>query len=62
MSKYTRYYNERQEMYRYMATRWKKWADTSNVSESDKKGISIFFESIARRFGLIQEFKEIGVI
>lgn len=62
MSKYTTYYDTRQEMYRKLAETWKAWADGSELSESQQRGMSLFFRHIGRRFGLINEFKEIGVI
>lgn len=62
MSKYTTYYDTRQEMYRKLAETWKSWADGSELSESQQRGMSLFFRHIGRRFGLINEFKEIGVI
>ncbi len=62
MSKYTTYYNTRQEMYRKLAETWKAWADDSNISEIQRIGMGFFFRHIGRRFGLINEFKEIGVI
>lgn len=62
MSKYVIYYGTRKEMYRDMATRWSKWATTSNLTEDQIRGVSMFFRSIATRFGLIREFREIGVI
>ena len=62
MSKYVIYYNTRQYMYRELATKWKAWADTSDLSESQQRGMSLFFRHIGKRFGLINEFKEIGVI
>ena len=62
MSKYVIYYGVRKEMYRDMATRWAKWATTSNLTEEQFRGVSMFFKSIAIRFGLIKEFREIGVI
>jgi hypothetical protein len=62
MSNYTIYYNTRQHMYRELAQRWKAWADGSEVSETQRLGTGLFFRHIGKRFGLIQEFKEIGVI
>ena len=62
MSKYVRYYNRRQQMYRELAANWKAWADGSGISETQKLGMAIFFRHIGRRFGLIREFQEIGVI
>lgn len=62
MSKYVMYYNERQDQYRNLASSWARWAETNKVTTDQKKGITLFFRSIGRRFGLISEFKEIGVI
>lgn len=62
MSKYVIYYNTRQHMYRELAARWKIWADASNISETQRIGMSLFFRHIGKRFGLINEFKDIGVI
>jgi hypothetical protein len=62
MSRYTYYYNTRQIMYRELATRWSKWAATASLTEEQNRGASMFFKSIAIRFGLIKEFREIGVI
>ena len=62
MSKYTIYYSARQDMYRKLATRWKAWADDSQISETQRIGMSCFFRHIGKRFGLIKEFEDIGVI
>lgn len=62
MSKYVIYYNTRQHMYRELASAWKSWADGSSISETQRLGMSFFFKHIGKRFGLIQEFREIGVI
>lgn len=62
MSKYTIYYSTRKTMYRDLATRWIKWAATSNLTEKELEGVAMFFKSIAIRFGLVTEFREIGVI
>jgi hypothetical protein len=62
MSKYTCYYTTRQSMYRDLAIRWSKWASTSSLTENELKGIAAFFKPIARRFGLITEFRDIGII
>ncbi len=62
MSKYTTYYNTRQDMYRKLAVQWKAWADDSQIAESQRIGMSFFFRHIGRRFGLITEFRDIGVM
>ena len=62
MSKYTIYYSTRKDMYRNLALRWAKWAAGSNLTDKEAEGVSMFFKSIAVRFGLVNEFKELGVI
>ena len=62
MSNYVIYYNTRQHMYRELAQHWKSWADNSGISETQRIGMSLFFRHIGKRFGLINEFKGIGVI
>jgi hypothetical protein len=62
MSKYVVYYNVRQDMYREMAARWAKWSSAANLSGDQRHGMGLFFKSIGRRFGLINEFRELGVI
>jgi hypothetical protein len=62
MSKYTIYYSSRKIMYRDLATRWAKWAADSNLTEEQNRGVSMFFKAIAKRFGLIKEFRDIGVL
>lgn len=62
MSKYVVYYNVRQVMYREMAARWVKWASTAKLTNDQRFGMALFFTSIGRRFGLINEFRELGVI
>ena len=49
-------------MYRELASTWKAWADGSNISETQRIGMSFFFRHIGKRFGLITEFAELGVI
>ena len=62
MSKYTIYYNTRKEMYRVLAERWITWSKSVKLTNDEIKGISKFFYDIAVRFGLVKEFREIGVI
>jgi hypothetical protein len=62
MSKYSIYYSTRKIMYKELATKWSKWAAESNLTENEIAGIKMFFKSIGIRFGLITEFREIGVI
>ena len=62
MSKYSMYYTTRQNMYRDFATNWANAVDSSGLPEYQKEGMALFFRPIARRFGLIGEFRAIGVI
>ena len=62
MSKYVCYYSAKKIFYREFATRWAKWAKTANLSNIEIIGISLFFTQVAKRFGLICEFRELGVI
>ena len=62
MSKYVIYYSVRQAMYRDMASRWMRWAEGAELTDNQRHGMTLFFKSIGTRFGLIKEFREIGVI
>lgn len=62
MSKYTMYYDRKKNQYRDFATNWAKLAADMNLTERQKRGMVLFFRPIARRFGLVQDFKDIGVI
>ena len=62
MSKYTIYYNTRQDMYRTLAAQWISWAKDFNLTEDQARGMKLFFRQIGKRFGLITEFRKIGVI
>ena len=62
MSTYVIYYNTRKILYRQMAESWKAWADTTKLTKDQVRGMSVFFRHIGKRFGLITEFKILGVI
>ena len=62
MSKYTTYYKARQIMYKDLAANWLKLATSMNLTDLQKTGMGLFFRPIARRFGLVKEFKDIGVL
>lgn len=62
MSKYTMYYNSRQAQYREFATNWIKSVAAMELTERQKRGMALFFRPIGKRFGLLKEFKDIGVI
>lgn len=62
MSKYVIYYSCRKEMYRELAQRWQRWSTTTNLTDDQIRGVAMFFKTIAVRFGLIKEFRELGII
>lgn len=62
MSKYVCYYSARKVFYRELAEKWAKWSATATLTETEIQGISKFFHQLARRFGLIGEFRELGII
>ncbi len=62
MSKYTTYYNNRQLMFRDIAINWAIFAGSRHLTDTQTKGMKIFFRSIGKRFGLLTDFKKIGVI
>ena len=62
MSRYSMYYATRQSMYRDFATTWVNVVASTGLPEYQKEGMALFFKPIARRFGLIGEFRKIGVI
>lgn len=62
MSKYTQYYNSGKTTYYHMAARWAEWAKTANLTEAEITGMTKFFRSIAKRFGLINELKQLGIL
>lgn len=62
MSNYVRYYNKNQKNYRELAERWAKWAKNVSLTSDEIRGTSKFFYDIAVRFGLVTEFRDLGVI
>jgi hypothetical protein len=56
------YYKTRQEMYREFATNWAKATSNMSLTERQRRGMALFFRPIAKRFGLIKDFQDIGVI
>lgn len=62
MSRYVIYYSVRKEMYRELAERWARWSKSVTLTSDEVRGTSKFFYDIAVRFGLITEFRELGVI
>lgn len=62
MSSYVRWYNNRKDFYKIFAERWSAWAAGVELTAMEVEGMKKFFKSIARRFGLVQEFIDLGVI
>lgn len=62
MSRYTMYYKNKKVLYSELAASWAKWASTADLTDEQRFGISLFFGSIAKRFGLVEEFKALGII
>ena len=62
MSKYTNYYNNRQQQFRDLASQWKSWSEDFKLTKEQTKGMRLFFKQIGKRFGLMKAFKDIGVI
>lgn len=62
MSKYTMYYNKNKKLYLNFANSFTNLVNTSAIPEENKRGLKLFFRPIARRFGLITEFKDLGVL
>jgi hypothetical protein len=56
------YYNAKQTQYRDFAVAWSKLNMNETLSERQQRGMVLFFTPIARRFGLVQEFKSLGLI
>ncbi len=62
MSKYVRYYNTRQNAYRTLATMCANWVESAHPTKAELEGVTKFFTHIGKRFGLISEFKKLGII
>ena len=62
MSKYVCYYSARKVFCRELAEKWSKWAETASLTKTETEGIAKFFYKLGRRFGLIGEFRELGII
>jgi hypothetical protein len=56
------YYSGKQKQYKDFATNWAKFTSNMELTEKQKRGMALFFKPIARRFGLMKDFKDIGVI
>jgi hypothetical protein len=49
-------------MYKDLAINWSKFAEYIELTDYQRKGMALFFKPIARRFGLVKDFKNIGVL
>jgi hypothetical protein len=49
-------------MYREFASIWANLVAKNDLQDYQREGMALFFKPIARRFGLIGEFKDIGVL
>ena len=61
MSNYVKYYNDRKSFYKVFATRWTAWAAGAELTALEVEGMTKFFKPIAKRFGLVQDFTELGI-
>ena len=61
MSNYVRYYNNRKDFYLTFASRWAAWAEGAELTAIEAEGMKKFFKPIAKRFGLTQDFTELGI-
>ena len=61
MSNYVKWYNDRKNFYKVFATRWATWAEGASLTATDIEGMAKFFKTIAKRFGLMQEFTNLGI-
>lgn len=62
MSSYVKWYNDRKSFYKIFASRWAAWAEGADLSTMEVEGMSKFFKTIARRFGLTQDFVDLGIL
>lgn len=61
MSNYVRWYNDRKNFYKVFATRWAAWAEDAELTSIEAEGMTKFFKPIAKRFGLTQDFQDLGI-
>jgi hypothetical protein len=61
MSSYVRWYNDRKNFYKIFASRWAAWAEGADLSTMEVEGMTKFFKPIAKRFGLTQDFMDLGL-
>jgi hypothetical protein len=62
MSSYVIYYSGSKEFYRGLAERWLRWSVEADLSATEVEGMIKFFGHVAKRFGLIKEFRQLGIL
>ena len=55
-------YQEKKERAREKAIQWQLDFEHNNYSYSDLAAFGYYFENLGKRYGLIREFKENGII
>lgn len=56
------YYQKRKEAAREEAKEYQQWQSEQNLSWWDCEGFAIHFEELGKRYGLLKEFRENGII
>ena len=56
------YYSVHKDAYRDFAVKWAKWSETAKLTPTETEGIAKFFLPVGKRFGLIKEFRQLGII
>ena len=62
MSKYVRYYNDRQTALRMLADQFLNWVASEELKPEQTQNFTKFFTKVAKRFGLLTEFRIRGII
>ena len=62
MSNYVKYYSDRQEAYKTLATMASNYLAGNKLSEEELNGIAGFFKCVGKRFGLLESFRSQGLI
>lgn len=62
MSYYVSYYNANRKLYKTLAECWVERANSSCLSQAERDSVTKFFRKKATRFGLVQDFRRIGVL
>jgi hypothetical protein len=49
-------------MFREFAANWARATEHLDLTDLQRVGMALFFRPFARRFGLVKEFKRLGVL